>query len=42
MATLEEIDEALEHASRVPIEERGELGRAFLDRLLEERRAAHT
>ena len=35
--TLEEIDEALRHANRIPIEERGPLWHAFVDRLLDDR-----
>lgn len=37
MPTIQEIDEALKHATAVPPEERGELGQAFIDRLLSER-----
>lgn len=35
--TLEEIDEALAHANRVPPGERGPLWQAFVDRLLDDR-----
>ena len=37
MATLEELDEALAHAKRVPIEDRGTTWWAFVDKLLEQR-----
>ena len=39
MPTLEELDEALAHAKRVPIEERGPAWWAFVDGLLEQRKA---
>lgn len=35
--TLEELDEALAHANRVPLAERGPLWQAFVDRLLDDR-----
>ena len=35
--TLEEIDEALRHANRIPLDERGPLWQAFVDRLLDDR-----
>ena len=35
--TLEEVDEALSHANRVPIDERGPVWQAFVDRLLDDR-----
>lgn len=37
MPTLHEIDEALTWATAVPPEQRGTLGQAFIDRLLEQR-----
>lgn len=38
MPTLAEVDEALEHAKGVPVEERGPAWWAFVDGLLEQRR----
>ena len=35
--TLADVDEALSHANRVPIDERGPLWQAFVDRLLDDR-----
>ena len=35
--TLEEIDEALRHANRIPLDDRGPLWQAFIDRLLDDR-----
>jgi hypothetical protein len=35
--TLAEIDEALAHANRIPLDERGPLWQAFVDRLLNDR-----
>lgn len=37
MPTLDEVDEALAHAQRVPIEDRGAAWYAYVDRLLEQR-----
>lgn len=34
---IAEIDEALSHANRVPIDERGPVWQAFVDRLLDDR-----
>lgn len=42
MATLAEIDEALAHAQRVPIEDRGAAWYAYVDRLLEQRAEVDT
>jgi len=38
MATLAEVEEALAHATRVPIEDRGPAWWAFVDGLLEQRK----
>ena len=35
--TLDEVDEALAHANRVPVDERGPVWQAFVDRLLDDR-----
>ena len=35
--TLEEVDEALSHANRVHLDERGPVWQAFVDRLLDDR-----
>ena len=35
--TLDEVDEALAHANRVPVDERGLPWQAFVDRLLDDR-----
>ena len=35
--TLAEIDEALAHANRIALDERGQLWQAFVDRLLDDR-----
>lgn len=40
MPTLAEVDEALAHAQRVPIENRGAAWYAYVDRLLEQRAQA--
>ena len=39
MLTLADIDEALQHARAVPVEDRGAGWQAFVDGLLEQRRA---
>lgn len=37
MLTLDDVDEALQHATAVPVEDRGEGWYAFVDGLLEQR-----
>lgn len=36
-ATLEEIDEALSHSAKIPLNERGTVWQAWVDKLLEQR-----
>lgn len=36
-ATLDEIDEALAHSTRIPLNERGAMWQAWVDKLLEQR-----
>ena len=35
--TLADVDEALAHANRIPLDDRGPLWQAFVDRLLDDR-----